>query len=307
METTTLLNEILNETGWSQDELARHLGVTAKTLSTWMTGKAMPRAKKTEDISLLHGEIVGRTKISMTELARIEDEALNTGVGLDEFLTSPKMLNTVTLFLTYHTNALEGSAMTLAEVAEALDDENAVILDRSVREQIEVRNHRAALNYLLAELRSKGANFRWTTQLISAVHLRLMNGLIESAGSYRLHGARIPGSPVLVTNHLAVPKRMLGLVEYMNAPYGNPIERMAVTHAMFEQIYPFGDGNGRIGRLVMLAQALRDGLLPPLIIKERKRPYGKYLRAAQMYEDYDLLRMFIAESMLTTRGLLEEG
>ena len=132
-----------------------------------------------------------------------------------------------------------------------------------------------------------------------------MNGLIESAGEYRSYGVRILGSQTHLANFISIPKKIDQLVEYMNSPYDNLIERLAVTHATFEQIHPFGDGNGRTGRLIMFAQALQNGVVPPLVIKERKHAYYKYLETAQIKDDFDLLRLFIAESISFTDNLLK--
>ena len=53
------------------------------------------------------------------------------------------------------------------------------------------------------------------------------------------------------------------------------------THAQFKQIHPFSDGNGRAGRLIMLAKALQLGITPPNVEQKRKVVYYKYLQRAQ--------------------------
>ena len=78
------------------------------------------------------------------------------------------------------------------------------------------------------------------------------------------------------------------------------------TGATFEKIHPFSDGNGRVGRLLILAQALHAGLIPPLVLKERKYAYYKYLEIAQTSYNSIPLQIFIAESMVTAGQLLFE-
>ena len=56
----------------------------------------------------------------------------------------------------------------------------------------------------------------------------------------------------------------------------------------------------------MLAQALSAGLVPPLVTKERKFAYYKYLELAQTKEDYKPLEYFIAESMKFSDDLLKD-
>ncbi len=301
------IGKILREAGWSQEELARRLKVSFKTLNSWATGKTEPRENNVEAIEDLYLDIVGRSKIDPELLAKTEAKALALHIDLREILENPELLKTTTLFLTYHTNTIEGSTMTIEDVEEVLENEDAVIPDKTVREQIEARNHRAAFLYLLTELKKQGKSFQWTTDLIKSVHLRLMNSLMESAGQYRRYGVRIMGSQTPLANFLSVPRKMEKLVTEMNMPCQNALERLAVTHANFEQIHPFGDGNGRTGRLIMFAQALQNGIVPPLVIKERKRAYYKYLQLAQTREEYEFLRLFIAESILFTNNLLSSG
>jgi Fic family protein len=56
---------------------------------------------------------------------------------------------------------------------------------------------------------------------------------------------------------------------------------LARQHAVFEKIHPFADGNGRVGRLIMFIQALEDtGIIPPVIVKERRQAYYRCLRGS---------------------------
>lgn len=301
---TKKLQAILKATQWSQERLAHYLGVSSKTISFWITGKAQPHAKNLLEIDELHSDIIGRTSITPEILANTEANALQSHLELDELLENEELLKLTTLYLTYHTNNIEGSTMTIEDVATVLDNDNAILPDKTVREQLEARNHRTAFLYILSELKAQGQNFRWTADIIKNIHLRLMNGIIESAGNYRQHGVRIMGSPIPLSNYLSIPTKVDQLVNYLNSPYDNLIERMAITHATFEQIHPFSDGNGRTGRLIMFAQAIQAEIVPPLVIRERKKAYYKYLALSQLYENYDLLRLFIAESTLFTDNLL---
>ena len=56
----------------------------------------------------------------------------------------------------------------------------------------------------------------------------------------------------------------------------------------------------------MLAQALSANMAPPIIVKERKRAYYKYLELAQTKEDQRLLDLFIAESIKFSGELLKK-
>ncbi len=298
------LKQIIAESKWSQDELAHRLDVAPKTLSFWMTGKASPRDRYVERIRELYFTIIGRTEVDEQELENIKTKALATRLSLRELLNNEDLLRQTTLYLTYHTNTIEGSTMTMDDVATVLDNENTVIANKTYREQAEARNHRAAFLYLLGQLRVGGRDFQWTEEIILEAHQRLMNSLMDDAGSYRKYGVRVLGSKIARANYVSIPRKIGDLVQYMNTPTSDTIEKLARTHATFEQIHPFGDGNGRTGRLMMFVQAMQYGIVPPLVLKERKRAYYKYLEEAEGDENFDLLAMFIAESILETDKLL---
>ena len=304
MSTQEQLKQILTEAKWSQDDLAHKLNVAPKTLSFWITGKTEPRDKHLKKIQDLYFDIVGRTEVDKTYLDDLKKKAEATHLDLKELLNNEDLLKIATLYLTYHTNNIEGSTMTIDDVATVLDDENAVIANKSYREQAEARNHRTAFLFLLDQLKIEGKNFKWSSGLILETHKRLMNSLLDDAGNYRKYGVRVLGSSVARANHMSVPQKIDDLVAYMNTPTDDIIERLAKTHAIFELIHPFGDGNGRTGRLIMFTQAMQYGVVPPLVLKERKRAYYKYLENADKTENYDLLSMFIAESVLSTDKLL---
>lgn len=298
------LRQILTEARWSQDDLARRLDVAPKTLSFWVTGKSEPRDKHLARIQELYFNIVGRAEVDKAFLNDLKKKATATHLDLRELLNNEELLRLTTLYLTYHTNTIEGSTMTMEDVATVLDNENAIITNKSYREQAEARNHRTAFLFLLDQLRIEGKDFKWSTGLILETHKRLMNSLMDDAGNYRKYGVRVLGSSVARANYMSVPQKIDDLVAYMNTPPDDIIERLAKTHAIFELIHPFGDGNGRTGRLIMFTQAMQYGIVPPLVLKERKRAYYKYLESADKTENYDLLEMFIAESVLTTDELI---
>lgn len=298
------LKEILTNARWTQEQLARYLDVPQKTINLWLNNKSRPRATNEEKINEAYLDIVGRTDVDAAVLENIKNKARLKKITAVKILRNEHLLDKLTLHLTYHTNTIEGSTLTLTDVREVLEDDTKVLSNKTAREQIEARNHKAALYFLLGELQAKGVDFRWSKQLILETHLRLLNSLATDAGMYRNHSVRIMGTNVVLANYPKVPDLMDELIKTINTPAKDAIGQIARTHAIFEQIHPFSDGNGRTGRLIMFIQALQVGLVPPLVTKERKRAYYKYLEFAQTKEEYDLLTLFIAESILFADGLI---
>jgi len=294
---------VLKASSWSQEELARRLGVSFATLNAWVNGRAKPRQKAGDAIRLLYFDVVGADDVDLNELVRQKQVATSLKTNTRAIVGDEAVLNKLTLHLTYHTNTIEGSTMTLADT-EAVLFARKVLTNRTQVEQAEARNHQAALLWLLDEAGRKG--FAIDEALVKGLHLRLMNGILSDAGQYRRHSVRIMGSRVAVANFQKVPTLMHILLRPADHGSEDLIAELASTHATFEKIHPFSDGNGRVGRLLMLAQALRAKRVPPIVLQEKKHAYYKYLELAQIKQEIAPLEYFITVSMLTTNKLLFE-
>ena len=299
------LKSIILASGWSQEQLAQTLKVSFATLNSWINARSTPRAKAIIAIEKLYLDTVGVESVNAEALQSIKKESLSLKITPERIADNKDLLDRLTLYLTYHTNTIEGSTMTLSDVEEVLF-EHKVLSNRTAVEQAEARNHQAALHWLLDELVNRRDDFTISVDFILGIHLRLMNGIISGAGQFRTHSVRIMGSRVTLANWPKIPDLLEELVADIKNDNSDVIEKIANIHARFERIHPFSDGNGRTGRLIMLAQALSAGLVPPLITKERKFAYYKYLELAQTKEDYKPLEYFIAESMKFSDDLLKD-
>lgn len=296
MDYTHYLKATLQASGWSQERLAAELRVSFPTLNSWINGRSQPRKAALEKIESLYLNIVGVETVNTRALSAAKAAAIKLTAHAKDIVSNKDILAKLTLYLTYHTNTIEGSTMTLADVEQVIF-EHRVLSNRTAIEQAEARSHQAALNWLLDELVGQNKNFVIDEPLILGLHLRLMNGILSDAGKYRQHSVRIMGANVALTSWQKVPDTIIQFVASINQASDDIVSDLARAHANFEQIHPFSDGNGRCGRLLLLAQALHAGLMPPLVTKERKHAYYKYLQAAQSSNNYRPLELFMAESM----------
>ena len=67
------------------------------------------------------------------------------------------------------------------------------------------------------------------------------------------------------------------------------IEDIARFHVEFERIHPFQDGNGRVGRMIILKQCLDNNLIPIIILASDQEQYYSGLVSAQNQKDYSML------------------
>ncbi len=298
------LHAIQGLSGLTQTELAQKLGVSFVAFNRWSTGKAVPRRKAQERINALYREYSGLTVIPKDLLqakkAILMTRAKKESNVLKKIQEYPDIRDQFVLVLTYTSNSIEGSTLTEAETAAVLF-QNIALPDKTLTEQLEAKNHQTALLYLFRHLSEKSVI---DEELILRLHGILMNGIRQDAGMYRQHGVRIVGADLPTANYLKIPKLMEALIAELTQAK-DFLEHLASTHARFEQIHPFSDGNGRIGRLLMHAMLLKKNLPPVVIQPQKKKLYYSYLNTAQKKSDTTLLEDFLCDGIMEGWGIVE--
>ncbi|HUD44220.1 MAG TPA: Fic family protein, partial [Patescibacteria group bacterium] len=222
---------------------------------------------------------------------------------ISTILNNPDIRDTFLLKLTYNSNKIEGSTLTEPDTASILFD-NISLPNKSLTEQLEAKNHQTALNYLFEYISKDG---KLDEKLILKLHSILMNGIRPDAGFYRNHAVRILGVNLPVANYLKIPILISDIIKEMNKKTKDIIALTTVVHSRFEQIHPFSDGNGRIGRILMTAMLLKSDLSPAIIKQENKRLYYTYLYKAQTKEDYSQLENFLCDAVMDGFKILERN
>lgn len=289
----------------SQTQLAEMLGVSFPTLNSWINNKSNPRKKALEKIDTLYTQYVGDLEITSSILVD-QNKKLTALVKdypnpFDLILSRKDIYDSFLLEMTYHTNSIEGSTFNEPEVKAVLFDD-VTIPHKTVREHQEAKNHQGALGFVMRWLRDEKAPL--TEDVIKKIHEILMNGILHNAGYYRTHKVRIAGSHVATSNPLTIEDGMKEFIERYNRESQDIVAHIAETHARFEQIHPFSDGNGRVGRLLMIILAFKNNLAPVIIKKEKKIAYYNYLQEAQVKDNYIPLTSFIYDALLAGYHLL---
>ena len=292
-------------TGLNQDEIAREVGVTFVALNRWVNDKAIPRKNTIKKINQLYVKASGNKDTSQNV-----DQAKNHFINkekkghkdiLEKIIHNPDIKGEFILSLTYNSNTIEGSTLSKNETA-AIIFHNKTFPSKSAIEHLEAKNHQSALEYLFNYLMDKEAiNEKLTLKL----HSILLNGIHSDAGFYRRHAVRIVGSNVPTANYAKIPYLMEELVKSINKKQKDIIKHAAFIHSRFEQIHPFGDGNGRVGRLILIATLLKENIAPAVIRQKEKSKYYFCLNKAQTKEDYKPLEDFITDSILEGYKILE--
>ncbi|MBL8028407.1 MAG: Fic family protein, partial [Fibrobacteres bacterium] len=159
----------------------------------------------------------------------------------------------------YNSNAIENSTLTLEETEKVL---LKIDLDRYIteRELFEAKNLSRVVSYIGAKAKEKELN----SELILLLHKMLLSNIRDDvAGRYR-----IKGEWVRVGSHIAVNPEEINtqiekmFIEYNSKADNNVVKRIAKFHLTFENIHPFVDGNGRIGRVLNNYLLIREGYVP---------------------------------------------
>ena len=300
------LQIIKNLSALTQEKLSKKLGVSFATLNSWINGKSQPRSKAEENINALYFKLTGQKEIPEDPLEAkrqiIFDKLKKYKDVLRKIVKNPDIYDQFLLSITYHTNKIEGSTLTEDETRAILFD-NIALPNKDIIEQLEVKNHQAAWQYLLNYL-SKGSS-KINEALILRLHGILMNGIKSDAGFYRRHSVRIVGTNVPTANYLKVPVLMRQIVKDINRQKKDLVAHIAKIHSDFEKIHPFSDGNGRIGRLIMHAMLLRRNFPPAIIRQGKRRFYNANLRKSQLKDDFLSLESFLYDAVMEGFKILE--
>lgn len=293
--------------GMTQAQIAHELGVTVVALNRWANEHAVPRTKAQEKIDALYRKHVEKTSMSDVDLLVAQKKYLakkaeQTKNVLQTILNYPDILEQFELLLTYHTNSIEGSTLSEGETAMVLFH-NAALPDKTLVEQLEAKNHQTAIRFVFRHL-TEGKSIN--EELVLKIHSILMNGIRDDAGRYRSHSVRIIGTFVPTANPIKVP--------FLMEEFGKRISKkipkdilgfVAQTHAEFEQIHPFSDGNGRTGRLLACAILLQENYPPAVIKKDVKRDYLSALAKAQLSQEFTSIERIICDAVMEGYGILE--
>ena len=300
------LKIIQNLSGLTQEKLAKKLGVSFATFNSWINEKSNPRKAAKERINKLYFTYTGQKDVLKDPLKTKKQIILNKAKKyrniLKEIVDNPDIYDEFLLSLTYHSNKIEGNTLTKNETKAIMFD-NIALSNKDIIEQLEAKNHQSALQYLLKYFSL--ASSKINEVLILKLHSILMNSIKSDAGSYRKHSVRIVGAYILTANYLKVSQIMKKIVKDISRKNSDIIAHIANIHSRFEQIHPFSDGNGRIGRMLIQAMLFKNNL-PPAIIKQKKKPsYNLCLRKSQLREDFYPLENFLCDSIIEGFRILE--
>ena len=186
-----------------------------------------------------------------------------------------------TELFTYNTNAIEGSAIGKREVKDLLEKNK--LPKRSKEDISEAFGVADAVKYV------RETKEHISIKLIKTLHWIIFKNSKQFAGQFRRRGIEVGvyGNVGNIVHGGALSTKVLPLLKELvkwydaNKQHYPPLLLAAIVHNRFEDIHPFEDGNGRIGRLLLINILIKHGL-PPVNIELEFR--NEYYMALQTYE-----------------------
>ncbi len=201
------------------------------------------------------------------------------------------VIDRFTINFTYESNALEGNSLTLKDVAMILD-EKFLTRGRPLRDVYEAINTRKAIELIFKN------KFNINEKDIIKLHKILVSNTGIPNG-YKTLPNFLLDKNVKTTSPENVHKEIKKLLNWYENDNKHTLEKAAIFHGKFEEIHPFEDGNGRVGRLLINIMLLKNNY-PPIIIRKTQRE--SYFHALEAFDNNysDKLRRFFLEKYKVT-------
>lgn len=185
----------------------------------------------------------------------------------------------VQIELTYNSNHMEGSRLTHEQTRYIFETNTIGIQDKTINvdDIVETSNHFSCIDQVI-----ESANYRLNESFIKQLHAILKSGTSDSrknwfaVGEYKRFENEVGGRQT--TKPADVSNEIKKLLKTYNQSKSKTLREIIAFHYEFEKIHPFQDGNGRIGRLIMFKECLRNGITPFIIDDDMKEFYYRGLK-----------------------------
>ena len=205
----------------------------------------------------------------------------------------------------YNSNKIEGGKLTEDETEEIFSNNSFIPkIDDAIKldDLIEMKNHFRLFDYMLDNIDAK----------LSKDNIIEMNKILKRGTSdednprYNVGGFKIIPNKIGLINVIDtsspkdVDSDMTVLLDWYNSLSKVLLEDIIEFHVRLERIHPFGDGNGRVGRMIMFKECLKNNIMP-FIILDKDKPF--YMRGLKEYKND---KMFLIDTIKNEQDIYEK-
>lgn len=268
----------------TQNEVANILGVSSATISKYESGALEPNIESLKRLAELF-------EISIDELLNDEEKKfdiskINVLVILreqKEMKLKGNLYHNTQIIFAYNTNHIEGNQLT-EDQTRYIFETNTILFEgetvASVDDILETSNHFKLVDYMIDK-----AEETLTEDMIKEFHKILKEGTADSrkewfkVGEYKQVVNEAGSTKTTLPKY--VQRDMAKLMEWYNSLAKITIKDIIEFHARFEKIHPFQDGNGRVGRIIIFKECLKNNIIPFIILDKDKVFYYRGLKEYQ--------------------------
>lgn len=180
--------------------------------------------------------------------------------------------------MAFHSNKMEGNQLTYNQVKYLFDEETVFIEKEqsvSLNDMYEITNHFDALNFIF-NLADNDLDIHTIKQLHSLLRRKTDDERkpFTPIGEFKIRpnviGVR---DSVPTTNPLQVEFELQKLIEPYVKKENIVFEDIVDFHVKFERIHPFADGNGRVDRLIVFKECLKNNIVPSILLNHHRQFY----------------------------------
>lgn len=275
----------------TQNEVADILGVKSATISKYESNTLEPNIESIKKLAEIF-------EISIDELLKDEEEFNISKYNILDILREQKnmklkgnLYHNTQITFAYNTNHIEGSKIT-EDQTRYIYETNTLLAEKDsvtdLDDILETANHFKLVDYMLDI-----ADKKLTENMIKEFHRILKEGTSDGrkdwfvVGDYKKLSNEVGG--LKTTEPKNVERDMKKLLEWYDSLEQVTIKEIIEFHAKFEKIHPFQDGNGRVGRIIVFKECLKNNIVPFIILDKDKLFYYRGLNQYQSNKEKGFL------------------
>ncbi|CDA16839.1 putative uncharacterized protein [Clostridium sp. CAG:571] len=273
----------------TQNEIANILDVSPATVSKYESGALEPNIESLKRLAELF-------EISIDELLNDQEDKFDISkINVLDILREQKemklkgnLYHRTQVSFAYNTNHIEGSKLT-EDQTRYIYETNTLLTEKesitNLDDIIETANHFKLVDYMLDV-----ADKELTEEMIKEFHKILKEGTSDSrkdwfnVGEYKKLANEAGNMKTSLPKN--VQKDMVKLMQWYNSLEKITIENIIEFHYRFECIHPFQDGNGRVGRIIVFKECLKNNIVPFIILDKDKLFYYRGIKEYKNEKGY---------------------